>query len=150
MNDNKPFPDRILHFSFITIPILTVVMSTFHILSVMDRFHSEHRNIPFVFRIFFIVASKLCSFFGGYRNVTFPNLHAVQLLIILEKLGRVKVWENLSPAGELDNYFFFVNKKLVMVIQQELEDVKLTAPKSVIASVQDEIEKNKNVGSNRG
>ena len=87
----------------------------------------------------------LCPGLFGCQRVTLKNVVSQNefenLCGILQKLDAVIVAEAHTPAGELDNYYFGIKKKLGALIAEEYEPVKIIAPKELIDQIQKELEK---------
>ncbi len=61
------------------------------------------------------------------------------LFSILGKLDAVLLAEAHTPADELENYYFRVNKQRVAVISEEFEPVKIIAPKELVDQIEKEL-----------
>jgi p-aminobenzoyl-glutamate transporter AbgT len=87
----------------------------------------------------------LCPVWFGCQRVTLATVVSQNdfenLLGILQKLNAVIVAEAHTPAGELDNYYFRIETKLVAVMVEEYEPVKIIAPRNLVGQIQKELAK---------
>ena len=79
----------------------------------------------------------------GCRAVTLGNVQGdaglEKILQILESMGAAKVGETGTPSGELDNYYFEVSGKSLVVVVAEYSPIKLIAPESIIRLVEEKL-----------